>query len=319
MIAVLTGGTGGAKFVDGLRRVVPPRELTIIVNTGDDFEWWGLHVSPDLDSITYMLADMLSKERGWGVEGDTFQCLEAMRRVGQPAWFQVGDRDLSAHLLRTQLLRSGKTLSEATSEIARALGIEARVMPMSDSPVETRVLTPDGEISFQEYFVKRRHRDEVKAVRFVGVEQATPAPGVVEAIQSAEAVLIAPSNPITSIGPMLAVPGIREALCQTAAPVVAVSPIVGEAAVSGPAGALMASHGLPVSAAGVAQAYADFLDVLIVDSHDTNLPRPTGVQVHATNVIMKSEEGRTQLARFALAIATNLQTPAVARSSPTLA
>jgi LPPG:FO 2-phospho-L-lactate transferase len=319
MIAVLTGGTGGAKFVDGLRRVVPPRELTIIVNTGDDFEWWGLHVSPDLDSITYMLADMLSKERGWGVEGDTFQCLEAMRRVGQPAWFQVGDRDLSAHLLRTQLLRSGKTLSEATSEIARALGIEARVMPMSDSPVETRVLTPDGEISFQEYFVKRRHRDEVKAVRFVGVEQATPAPGVVEAIQSAEAVLIAPSNPITSIGPMLAVPGIREALCQTAAPVVAVSPIVGEAAVSGPAGALMASHGLPVSAAGVAQAYADFLDVLIVDSHDTNLPRPTGVQVHATNVIMKSEEERTQLARFALAIATNLQTPAVARSSPTLA
>ncbi len=312
MITVLTGGTGGAKFVDGLRRVVPARDLTIIVNTADDFEWWGLHVSPDLDSITYMLADMLSKERGWGVEGDTFQCLEAMWRVGQPAWFQVGDRDLSTHLLRTQLLRSGKSVSEATGEIARVLGIEARVLPMSDSPVETRVLTPEGEIHFQEYFVKRRHRDEVKAVRFVGAEESTPAPGVVEAIQSAEAVLIAPSNPITSIGPILAVPGIREVLCQTAAPVVAVSPIIGESAVSGPAGALMAARGLPVSATGIAQAYAEFLDMLVVDSRDADLPQTVKVQLHATNVIMKTYGDRAELAQRVLSALTDSRSASVA-------
>ncbi len=312
MITVLTGGTGGAKFVDGLRRVVPARDLTIIVNTADDFEWWGLHVSPDLDSITYMLADMLSKERGWGVEGDTFQCLEAMRRVGQPAWFQVGDRDLSTHLLRTQLLRSGKSVSEATGEIARVLDIEARVLPMSDSPVETRVLTPEGEIHFQEYFVKRRHRDEVKAVRFVGAEESTPAPGVVEAIQSAEAVLIAPSNPITSIGPILAVPGIREVLCQTAAPVVAVSPIIGESAVSGPAGALMAARGLPVSATGIAQAYAEFLDMLVVDSRDADLPQTVKVQLHATNVIMKTYGDRAELAQRVLSALTDSRSASVA-------
>ncbi len=315
MITALTGGTGGAKFVDGLRRVVPARDLTIIVNTADDFEWWGLHVSPDLDSITYMLADMLSKERGWGVEGDTFQCLEAMRRAGQPAWFQVGDRDLSIHLLRTQLLRSGQTLSEATAEIARALGIEARVLPMSDSPVETRVLTPEGEIHFQEYFVKRRHRDEVKAVRFAGAEASSPAPEVVDAIQSAEAVLIAPSNPITSIGPILAVPGIREALLQTPAPVVAVSPIVGGRAVAGPAGALMAAQGLPVSIAGVAQAYKNFLDVLVVDISDEPVAREIyshEPQIHCAPTVMKSEEDRLDLARAVLSLSAELKTARLA-------
>jgi len=302
VIVVLTGGTGGAKFVDGLRKILPPRELTLIVNTGDDFQWWGLHISPDVDSITYVLSDLLSKDRGWGVEGDTFQCLEAMRRLGQPAWFQIGDRDLVTHLLRTQLLREGKSLSEATAEITRNLGIEATVLPMTNSPVETRVTIPDGEISFQEYFVKRHYRDPVSGVSFSGAENATPAPGVIDAILSASIVILAPSNPITSIGPILAVPGIRDALRQTAAPVLAVSPIVGEAAVSGPAGALMAAQGLPVSAAGVVQAYADFLDVLIVDSRDEGMPRPSGLQVHATNIIMKSDEDRTELARAVLAL-----------------
>src|SRR5882724_61292 len=255
MIVVLTGGTGGAKFVDGLRRVVPPRDLTFIVNTGDDFQCWGLHISPDVDSITYVLSDLLSKDRGWGVECDTFQCLEAMRRLGQPAWFQIGDRDLSTHLFRTQLLREGKTLSEATSEITRNLGIESAVLPMTDSPVETRVTIPEGEISFQDYFVRRRYRDPVKAVRFAGAESATPASGVREAILSASCILLAPSNPITSIGPVLALPGISDALRETSAPVTAISPIVGNTAVSGPAGALMAAQGLPVSIDGVARAY----------------------------------------------------------------
>jgi LPPG:FO 2-phospho-L-lactate transferase len=305
MIVVLTGGTGGAKFVDGLRKVVPTQDLTIVVNTGDDFEWWGLHVSPDLDSITYVLANLLSKDRGWGVDGDTFQCLEAMRRLGQPAWFQVGDRDLATHLLRTELLRSGKTLTEATSEITRRLGIEATVLPMTDTRIETRVDTPEGEISFQEYFVKHRYRDQVNGVRFAGAEEANPAPGVIEAIRSASTVVLAPSNPITSIGPILAVPGFREALRQTSAPVVAISPIVGRAAVSGPAGALMAAQGFPVSIGGIAQIYQDFLNILIADSADEaladNLPMHT-LQVYFTNTIVKTDDDKTQLARTVLSL-----------------
>lgn len=305
MITVLTGGTGGAKFVDGLHRVVPPQELTIIVNTGDDFEWWGLHISPDLDSITYVLSDLLSKDRGWGVEEDTFQCLEAMRRLGQPAWFQIGDKDLATHLVRTQLLQSGKTLSTAIAEIARELRIEAAVLPMSDCKVETRVTTPEGEISFQDYFVKRGYKDRVISVRFAGAEEAKPASGVIEAILKADTILFAPSNPITSIGPILAVPGIRDALKQTEATVAAISPIVGDAPVSGPAGALMAAHGLPVSIGGVAQAYEDLLDVLIVDAQDeapADSLRQSGLEVHCMNTIMKTFDDRDELARAVLSL-----------------
>ena len=304
MITVLTGGTGGAKFVDGLRRVVPPGDLTLIVNTGDDFEWWGLHISPDVDSITYVLADLLSKQRGWGVQDDTFLCLERMKSMGQPAWFQIGDRDLAIHLLRTQLLKAGKSLTQATAEIRARLGIEAKILPMSDERVETRVETAAGEISFQEYFVKRRHQDEVKSVRFAGAESARPAPGVTEAILSAELVLIAPSNPITSIGPILSVPGILESLRQTSARVAAISPIVGGSAVTGPAGALMAARGLPVSLAGVAKAYEDFLDSLIADNRDekeaVQLQSPD-LNVHCTNTVMKKEEDREELAKAVLA------------------
>jgi len=305
MIVVLTGGTGGAKFVDGLRKVVPPSELTFIVNTGDDFEWWGLHISPDVDSITYVLSDLLSKDRGWGVDGDTFQCLEAMKRLRQPAWFQIGDRDLSTHLLRTQLLRNGKTLSEATAEITKNLGIESTVLPMTNSPVETRVTIPEGEISFQEYFVRRRFRDPVSSVRFAGAEIAVPAPGVIDALLSAEAILLAPSNPITSIGPILSVPGVRRALQETRALIGGLSPIVGNAAVSGPAGALMAAQKLPVSIEGVGKAYQDFLDFLIVDCTDSEAAqqmKDTGFDVHCTNTIMKTNEDRTELARAVLSL-----------------
>jgi len=268
MIVVLTGGTGGAKFVDGLRQVVPQKDLTIVVNTGDDLEWWGLYVSPDVDSITYILAGRLSSERGWGVRGDTFFCLQTMGELGQPTWFHMGDRDLGLQLVRTELLRQGKTLTEATSEVAHRLGVEVRILPMSNDRVETRVDTPIGELSFEEYFVQRWYQDPVNSVRFAGAAQAQPAPGVIEAIMSANAILIAPSNPVTSIGPILAVPGIVEALKKTRAPVAAVSPIIGAAAISGPAGVLMEAQNLPVSMAGVAQAYSDFLDVLIVDNED---------------------------------------------------
>ena len=235
MIVVLTGGTGGAKFVDGLRQVIPPEQLTIIVNTGDDLEWWGLYVSPDLDSITYVLAGLLSKERGWGVKGDTFFCLQAMNELGEPIWFHAGDRDLAVHLLRSKLLRQGKTLTEVTAEIAGKMGVQARIIPMSNARVETRVDTPIGELSFEEYFVQRWYQDPVNSVRFAGASDAEPAPGVLDAIVSADGILIAPSNPVTSIGPILAVPGIREALSRARGPIVAVSPIVGNAPVAGPA------------------------------------------------------------------------------------
>jgi LPPG:FO 2-phospho-L-lactate transferase len=305
MIVVLSGGTGGAKFVDGLHQIVPPEELTIIVNTGDDLEWWGLYVSPDIDSITYVLAGMLSKERGWGVKGDTFYCLQAMGQLGQPNWFHVGDHDLAIHLLRTQLLAQKKSLTEATAEIASKLGVQARILPMTDTRVETRVLTPVGELSFEEYFVQRWYQDPVHSVRFAGADEATPAPGVLEAIKSAGLVLLAPSNPITSIGPILAVPGIREALRTTAAPVAAISPIVGGAPVSGPAGTLMAAQGLAVSIGGVADAYHDFLDILIADERDSKAAaslQSSGFRVHCANTIMRDAGSKTSLARAVLSL-----------------
>ncbi|MGA8154482.1 MAG: 2-phospho-L-lactate transferase [Terriglobales bacterium] len=305
MIVVLTGGTGGAKFVEGLRQVASSDELTFIVNTGDDLEWWGLYISPDLDSITYALAGLLSRERGWGVKGDTFFCLQAMGELAEPMWFHVGDRDLAVHLLRSKMLSQGKTLTEVTTEICSKLGVQARILPMSNSRVETRVDTPVGELHFQEYFVQRWYQDPVKSVHFAGATEAEPAPGVIESILSASCVILAPSNPVTSIGPILSVPGIREALRETSATVAAVSPIIGDAPVSGPAGILMASQGLPVSIAGVAQAYQDFLDVLIADIHDTQaatqLNRP-GLRLHCTNTIMKTADDKAKVARTVLAL-----------------
>ena len=306
MITVLTGGTGGAKFVDGLRQVAPQEELTIIVNTGDDLVWWGLYTAPDLDSIIYMLAGKLSQERGWGVKGDTFFCQNAMGQLGQPIWFNVGDRDLATHIFRSKLLAEGKTLSEATSEIATRLGVKACILPMSDSRVETRVLTPVGDLSFEEYFVQRWYQDPVESVRFAGAAEAKPAPGVIEAIRSADLVLLAPSNPITSIGPILALPGIREALRENRSRIAAVSPIVGANAVTGPAGILMAAQGFAVSIAGVGDCYRDFLGLLVVDSSDAAAAeslRKTGLRVHCTPTIMQKPGDRVALAKSVLGAA----------------
>jgi len=303
MITVLTGGTGGAKFVDGLCQVVPPEELTIIVNTGDDLLWWGLYVSPDVDSITYVLAGLLSKERGWGVKGDTFHCLQAMGKLGQPIWFHAGDRDLAVHLVRSQLLAQGKTLTQATAEISSKLAVSARILPMSDSRVETRVLTAVGELSFEEYFVQRWYHDPVESVRYAGAADAQPAPGVVDAILTSDIVLVAPSNPVSSIFPILAVPGIREALRQTKAIVAGISPIVAGAPVSGPAGILMAAQNLPVSISGIAEIYGDFLDVLIADNRDQQAAeqlRSTTLKVRCTNTLMRSLSDRAALARAVL-------------------
>ncbi len=273
MIVVFTGGTGGTKLVQGLQQVVAPEDLTVIVNTGDDIEWWGLHISPDIDSVLYGLGGLLSQDRGWGVDGDSFRCLDRMKQLGQPGWFSLGDLDLATHLTRTAMLRAGKTLSEATAELATKFGIRARVLPMSDQRVSTMLETTKGTLTFQEYFVRDRHQVEVQSVRFDGAEHSRPAPGVLESIASADAIIFAPSNPVTSIGPILAVPGIREALRTAKAPVAAVSPIVGGAAVSGPAGQLMQMKGWPSTIAGVARAYEDFLDILAADVTDDEAVR----------------------------------------------
>jgi len=303
MITVLTGGTGGAKFVDGLQQVVPPEELTIIVNTGDDLLWWGLYVSPDIDSITYVLAGLLSRERGWGVKGDTFYCLQAMGQLGQPIWFHTGDRDLAVHVLRSKLLAEGRTLSEVTSEICSQLGVKVRLLPMSNSRVETRVGTPAGELSFEEYFVQRWYQDPVESIRFAGAADAEPAPGVIDAILGADIVLVGPSNPVTSIGPILAVPGVRDALQRTPGKIAAISPIIAGEAVAGPAGILMASQGLEVSVAGVAHAYHDFLDTLVIDTRDAESAeqlQQSGLGVHVTKTLMRTTEDKAELANSVL-------------------
>jgi LPPG:FO 2-phospho-L-lactate transferase len=302
-IAALAGGTGAAKLLRGLAPLLPPAALTIIGNTGDDTELWGLHISPDLDTVCYALAGLIDERKGWGLRGETFNALEQMPRFGEPGWFGLGDRDLATHLHRTRLLREGRGLAEVTAGIAAALGVGARVLPMSDQPVRTRILGPEGWISFQEYFVRDKAKTEVRAVDYAGAGAASPAPGVVEALRDAEAVIVCPSNPITSIGPILAVPGMVRALEETPATVLAVSPIIGGEAVSGPAGRLIAVAGLPVSAAGVARAYARWLDILVIDERDHDLApeiAALGVRAVATPTLMTGREAETALARRVL-------------------
>lgn len=299
-IVALAGGTGAAKLLRGLGPLVDPRSLTVIVNTGDDAEIWGLHVSPDLDTVCYTLGGVIDERKGWGLADETFHTLDQIARFGEPVWFNLGDRDLATHLHRTRLLREGRTLSEATRAIASALGVTATVLPMSDQPVRTRILGPDGWLAFQEYFVREKAQVEVRAVEYAGAATACPAPGVVEAIGTADIVLVCPSNPITSVGPILAVPGLVEALRETEATVAAVSPIVGGDAVSGPAGRLMASAGLPVSAVGVARAYAGWLDLLVFDDQDRVLDpelRALGITPVSAQTIMSSREAEIALAR----------------------
>lgn len=304
-IVALAGGTGAAKLLRGLAPLVDPAELTIIGNTGDDTEIWGLHVSPDLDTVCYTLAGLIDERKGWGLRDETFHALEQMPRFCEPAWFGLGDRDLATHLHRTRLLREGRTLTEITADIVAALGVPARVLPMSDQPVRTRILGPEGWISFQEYFVREKAQTDVRAVEYAGAAAAAPAPGVVAAIAEAGAVIVCPSNPITSVGPILAVPGIAAALAATRATVLAVSPIIGGDAVSGPAGRLMAMAGLPVSAAGVARAYAGWLDVLVADERDRALVpeiEALGPRAATADTLMTGRAAETALARHLLTL-----------------
>ncbi len=302
-VTVLAGGTGAAKFVRGLVRVVPASEITVIVNTGDDLEWWGLHVSPDIDTICYELAGLLDVERGWGRREETFRCRDAMGALGEPAWFSVGDLDLSTHLFRTGQLRAGEPLSSVTVELCRRWNIAPRVLPATDDRLRTIVTMDDGDVGFQEFFVRRRHQGAVHAVRFEGAASAKPAPGVIDSIASADAVVIAPSNPVTSVGPILAVSDIGAALGATPGRVVAISPIIGTAAFSGPADRLMAMRGLRTSAVGVAEAYRPFLDVLLADSSDHALAseiEAAGAKPCFTDIRMRDAAQAERLARETL-------------------
>ena len=304
MIVVLTGGTGGAKLIQGLSQEIDPAELTIICNTADDFVLWGLKISPDLDTIMYTLAGQSDETKGWGIRGDTFTALEQLQRYGYEGWFKLGDGDLATHIARTELMRKRFSLSQVTERLRRALGVGATLLPMSDQPIESRMITSQGEIPFQEYFVKCRWRPEVKRVFYHGIEKSEPAPGVIEAIDHASGIILCPSNPITSIGPILAVPGIRAALQQSAAPVVGVSPIIGEFAVSGPAHMLLAAQAWEVSAYGVAKGYADLLNTFIVATEDEKHQHrieALGIRTLATSIRMDSLADKRLLAREVLA------------------
>ena len=305
-ITALAGGTGAAKLLRGLAACTEAGALTVVGNTGDDAEIWGLHVSPDLDSVMYALAGVLDTRRGWGRADETFHCLAAMASFGAPTWFGLGDRDLATHIARTHALAAGRPLSEITAALGRGLGVSVRLLPMSDERVRTVIRTPDGTLAFQEYFVRDKAMAEVVGVSYDGAADARPAPGVREAITDADVVVVCPSNPITSIGPILAVPGIAEALTATRAPVVGVSPIVDGGAVSGPAAALMRACGLPVSTVGVARAYAPWLRRLLIDArdaHDTAALARLGVTAVVTDIMMPDRDRELALARRVLELA----------------
>lgn len=304
LLVALAGGVGAARFLQGLVAIFPPENLIIIGNTGDDIEIYGLYVSPDLDIITYTLAGLVDEAKGWGIKDDTFNFLDMLTRYGYETWFKIGDRDLATHLHRTMLLRKGLRLSEATADICKRLGVEARLLPMTDDPVRTMIRTEAGTMHFQEYLVKRGAKDDVLAVEFLGVEKAKPSPGILEAIQEAEGVILCPSNPIVSIGPILSIDGIRRALRRTRATVVGISPIIMGAPVKGPADKLMRGLGIEISAYGAASLYADILDIFIIDFRDSMLAKriesELGVKVMATDTLMTSLEVKKRLAEAVL-------------------
>ena len=307
MIAALAGGVGAARLLGGLVRIVAPGDVTVVVNTGDDTVLHGLHVSPDLDTVTYSLAGVVNPEMGWGLTGETWAAMDALERYGGETWFRLGDRDLATHLYRTQRLREGASLSTITSEVTASWDVAPRLLPMSDDAVRTRVILADGaDVEFQDYFVRRRHEVEVQAVRFEGAEQARPAPGVLDAIETAATVIVCPSNPIVSIGPILAVPGVEETIARRRADTVAVSPIVAGAALKGPADRLLRELGHEASVVGVARLYARLASALVVDEADAALAdrvEAEGLRCVVAPAVMSSPEAAAALAKVVLGAA----------------
>jgi len=305
----LAGGVGGAKLSVGLQDALEPGGLSVVVNTADDFEPWGLRVCPDLDTVMYTLAGVANPDTGWGFIDESFAFLQMLSGYGEDAWFKLGDKDLATHVLRTQKLRAGETLTGITGELARALGVPGRILPMCDEKVSTVLKTPAGLLEFQEYFVRRRQRDEVLGVDLGGIEDARPTEAVLEAVSGADVIVFCPSNPVVSLGPILSVPGMREALAAAPAPKVAVSPIVGGKALKGPADRMLQSLGHEVSSAGVAALYEGILDGMVVDRADEgqrgDIER-LGMRVLATDAVMHDPPDRERLAREVLEFGAGL-------------
>jgi LPPG:FO 2-phospho-L-lactate transferase len=307
-IAALAGGVGASKLLLGLYHTIRPANLTVVVNTADDLELHGLAISPDLDIVTYTLAGIVNPETGWGVRGDTFRVLEGLRQYGREGWFNLGDADLVTHIHRTALLRSGWTLTEATDAIRRVLKVEARILPMSDQPVRTKIVTSEGILDFQEYLVKRHAEPRVREIRFEGASDARPAPGVIESLAEAESIVICPSNPLISIGPILAVPGVRQALRSDAGKVIAVSPIVGGRSLKGPSDKMLAELGFEVSAAAVARLYQDVATTYVIDSRDSaqrTAVEKLGMKVVEGSTVMKTLADKKRLAQLVVSAAAS--------------
>lgn len=305
-VTLLAGGVGGSKLAHGLQRVLEPGDLSIVVNSGDDLDLWGLEVAPDLDTVLYTLAGMANPDTGWGIAGDTWSALALLARYGEPGWFRIGDADLATHVRRTALLRRGMTRTQAAIDMTRALGVPSRVLPMTDDVVRTRVLTDDGELDFQEYFVARRQEPEVRGVRLDGADAAATTPEVLAAIQEADVIVFAPSNPIVSVGPILALPVVRETIAAAPVPRIAVSPIVAGRALRGPADRMLVSLGHESSALGVARLYIGLVDTFILDDADRPLVpaiEELGMRTLAAPTVMVSEDDRVSLARRVLEVA----------------
>lgn len=303
MITALAGGVGAAKFLTGLATLVKQEDLSVIVNTGDDIELFGLHISPDIDIVAYTLAGIVDERKGWGIKDDSFHCLEMLKKYGLETWFSLGDRDLATHIHRSDLLRKGFTLSQVTNEFVQALGLKVKLFPMTNDKFETRIRTNKGLVHFEEYLVRNQAKDEVVGTEFVGANAAKPAMGVVEAIMNSRLIIVCPSNPIVSIGTILAVNGVKDALKRTNAKVVAVSPIVAGAPIKGPADKLFRGLGLEVSAFGVAKLYADFADVFVIDVLDVEQKsriEDLGFKVKVTDTVMKSFADKVRLAKIVL-------------------
>ncbi|MSQ22546.1 MAG: 2-phospho-L-lactate transferase [Dehalococcoidia bacterium] len=308
-VLALAGGVGGAKLALGLSHVLPPRQLVIVANTGDDDVFHGLHVSPDLDTLMYTLAGLANPATGWGVVGDTFGVLDMLKRYGADSWFGLGDRDLATHIERTRLLREGRTLSEVTRYLCGKLGVKTALAPMSDDPVRTMVETDQGTLAFQDYFVKHRCEPSLRNVRFAGASKAQASPAFQNALNTAGAVVYCPSNPVVSIGPILALPGVMEHLKEFRGPMVAISPIVGDHALRGPAAKMLLELGEEVSCVGVARRLAGICDVLVVDRQDAHRVadvRAAGMDVEVMDTIMETDADKERLARELLQLVETL-------------
>jgi LPPG:FO 2-phospho-L-lactate transferase len=308
-VCALAGGVGGAKLAVGLQAALPLGDLSVVTNTADDFDLWGLRVCPDVDTVIYTLAGVANEETGWGVENESFRALAMISAYGEDVWFKLGDRDLATHVLRTQRLRAGARLTEVTAELAAALGVENTILPMCDEPVATVLKTPEGLLEFQEYFVRRGQRDEVLGLELRGIENARIPAEISECISRAEAIILCPSNPVVSIGPILAVPGMRELLTNRTVPKVAVSPIVGGRALKGPADRMLRSLGHEVSATGVARIYEGIVDGFVVDRLDGEEEAGIsvlGMRVLTTDAVMRDEPDRERLAREVLNFCSEL-------------